>query len=150
MGVRVGHWLSAERAKVFLQAPNVGKMRGKRDRAIKSILVGCGVRRSEVAELKLEDIQERDERWTIPDLFGKGGQVIWCVINEFASKAKLGALAPHDLRRTCARLCHRVGGELKQIQFLLGHVTFKQATELGCKQKLRVSVHDHIGIEPED
>ena len=31
-----------------------------------------------------------------------------------------GRLAPHDLRRTCARLCHSAGGELEQIQFLLG------------------------------
>lgn len=43
------------------------------------------------------------------------------------------------------------GGELEQIQLLLGHVSV-QTTEkyLGCKQKLRVAVNDHIGIEPED
>ena len=54
-------------------------------------------------------------------------------------------------RRTCARLCYVAGGELEQIQFLLGHVSV-QTTEkyLGCKQKLRVAVNDHIGIEPED
>jgi len=41
------------------------------------------------------------------------------------------------------------GGELDQIQFLLGHVSI-QTTEqyLGCKQKLRVAVNDRIGIEP--
>ena len=52
-------------------------------------------------------------------------------------------------RRTCARLCHLAGGELDQIQFLLGHVSI-QTTEqyLGCKQKLRVAVNDKIGIEP--
>ncbi|HCC59316.1 MAG TPA: hypothetical protein DEQ47_19050 [Solibacterales bacterium] len=53
---------------MLVQAPNVGMMRGKRDRAIISVLVGCGLRRSEVAELKLEDIQQRDERWVILDL----------------------------------------------------------------------------------
>ena len=44
-------------------------------------------------------------------------------------------LAPHDLRRSCARFCHAAGGELEQIQFLLGHVSV-QTTEryLGCKQ----------------
>ena len=59
-------------------------------------------------------------------------------------------LAPHDLRRTCARLCHLAGGELDQIQFLLGHVSI-QTTEryLGCKQKLRVAVNDRLGIEPD-
>ena len=57
---------------------------------------------------------------------------------------------PHDLRRTCARLCHLAGGELDQIQFLLGHVSI-QTTEryLGCKQKLRIAVNDRLGIEPD-
>ena len=59
------------------------------------------------------------------------------------------AWTPHDLRRTCARLCHLAGGELDQIQFLLGHVSI-QTTEryLGCKQKLRCAVNDTLGIEP--
>ena len=54
------------------------------------------------------------------------------------------------LRRTCARLCHAAGGELEQIQFLLGHVSI-QTTEryLGCKQRIRSAVNDRIGIEPE-
>jgi site-specific recombinase XerD len=49
----------------------------------------------------------------------------------------------------CARLCHLNGGELDQIQFLLGHVSI-QTTEhyLGCKQKLRYAVNDKMGIEP--
>ena len=59
-------------------------------------------------------------------------------------------LAPHDLRRTCARLCHLAGGELDQIQFLLGQLSI-QTTEryLGCKQRLRCAVNDTLGIEPE-
>jgi hypothetical protein len=58
-------------------------------------------------------------------------------------------LAPHDLRRTCARLCHASGGELEQIQFLLEHVSV-QTTEryLGCKQRIQSAVNDRIGIEP--
>ena len=67
-----------------------------------------------------------------------------------AARAGIDKLAPHDLRRTCARLCHLPGGELDQIQFLLGHVSI-QTTEryLGCKQKLRVAVNDQLGIEPD-
>ena len=60
----------------------------------------------------------------------------------------LAMIAPHDLRRTCARLCHQAGGELEQIQFLLGHVSI-QTTEryLGCKQRFCDAVNDHIGLE---
>ena len=46
-------------------------------------------------------------------------------------------LLPHDLRRTCAKLCHVNGGELEQIQFLLGHVSVLTTERyLGCKQNL--------------
>jgi integrase len=65
-----------------------------------------------------------------------------------AKRGGLQNLAPHDLRRTCARLRHLAGGELEQIQFLLGHVSV-QTTEryLGCKQKLRHAVNDLIGLD---
>jgi integrase len=71
------------------------------------------------------------------------------VVKDAAARAGIEKLAPHDLRRTCARLCHLAGGELDQIQFLLGHVSI-QTTEryLGCEQKLRIAVNDKIGIEP--
>ena len=67
-----------------------------------------------------------------------------------AASANIDKLAPHDLRRTCARLCHLAAGELDQIQFLLGHVSIQTTDRyLGCKQKLRVAVNDTLGIEPE-
>jgi integrase len=37
-------------------------------------------------------------------------------------------IAPHDLRRTCAKLCRAAGGELEQIQLLLRHASV-QTTE---------------------
>jgi integrase len=76
-------------------------------------------------------------------------KVVWHVVRQYAKKAGIEQLAPHDLRRTCARLCHRAGGELDQIQFLLGHVSV-QTTEryLGCKQRIRNAVNDQIGIQP--
>ena len=84
-------------------------------------------------------------------IWGEGMTVkaIWHIVKEAASGAGVANLAPHDLRRTCARLCHASGGELEQIQFLLGHVSV-QTTEryLGCKQRIRSAVNDHIGIEP--
>ena len=58
------------------------------------------------------------------------------IVKANAKSCGLPSVAPHDLRRTCARLCHQAGGELDQIQFLLGHVSI-QTTEryLGCKQR---------------
>jgi integrase len=81
---------------------------------------------------------------------GMSPKVLWDVVRAAAARAGIDKLAPHDLRRTCARLCHLAGGELDQIQFLLGHVSI-QTTEryLGCKQKLRSAVNDRLGIEPD-
>jgi len=76
-------------------------------------------------------------------------KVFWYVVRNFAKSLGIENIAPHDLRRTFARLCHVAGGELEQIQFLLGHVSV-QTTEryLGSKQKIRDAVNDRIGIEP--
>ena len=76
-------------------------------------------------------------------------KVIWSIVKDAASNSGLSGVAPHDLRRTCAKLCHEAGGELEQIQFLLGHVSV-QTTEryLGCKQRFRNAVNDHTGLEP--
>jgi integrase len=84
-------------------------------------------------------------------VFGDGisEKAIWHVVKCSASKAGIPALAPHDLRRTCARLCRSAGGELDQIQLLLGHVSI-QTTEqyLGSRQRIRSAINDRIGIEP--
>lgn len=81
---------------------------------------------------------------------GFTAKVIWSIVRGAALDCGFGVLAPHDLRRTCARLCHQAGGELEQIQFLLGHVSI-QTTEryLGCKQRLSNAVNDQIGLEPD-
>jgi site-specific recombinase XerD len=71
--------------------------------------------------------------------------VVWYVVKGCCAKAGLERIAPHDLRRTCAKLCHSSGGELEQIQFLLGHASV-QTTEryLGCKQNLGHPVNDRF------
>src|ERR1700686_3207511 len=197
LGVRLGNWLTAEQGITLWQAPDRERLKGKRDRALLSVLLACGLRRHELAELAVDHLQQREGHWAIVNLSGKGGHVrtvpvpdwvhcelstwmeaagikgervfrgvssagkswgdgvteklAWHVVKEFATKTGVASLAPHDLRRTCARLCRVAGGELEQIQFLLGHVSV-QTTEryLGCKQKIRDAVNDRLGIEPAD
>jgi site-specific recombinase XerD len=195
LGTRLGNWLTQREASILWQLPDISKLKGKRDRAILAVLLGCGLRRRELAELTLKHIQQRDERWAIIDLMGKGGHIrtvplpswikvildewlcaggieggklfrgvcragvlwgdgiseklVWHVVKEYAGKMGLPRLAPHDLRRSCARLCHSAGGELEQIQFLLGHVSVSTTERyIGCKQRLRQAVNDSLGLEP--
>ena len=77
-------------------------------------------------------------------------KLVWHVVKAFSGKIGVGKLAPHDLRRSCARLCRAAGGELEQIQFLLGHVSV-QTTEryLGCTQRISSAVNHRIGIGPD-
>src|ERR1035441_9521586 len=75
IGVRVGNWLSVQQAQRLLNAPDVSTNKGLRDRAMLAILLGCGLRRSEVAALTMKHIQQRDNRRTIVDLVGKHGRV---------------------------------------------------------------------------
>ena len=82
-------------------------------------------------------------------VWGKGisQNVVWYVVKTCCERAGLDHIAPHDLRRTCAKLCHTSGGELEQIQFLLGHASV-QTTEryLGCKQNLGHPVNDLFNL----
>lgn len=80
---------------------------------------------------------------------GMTEKAVWHIVRDSANRIGLEKLAPHDQRRTCARLCRAADRGLEQIQFLLGHVSI-QATEryLGCKQRIRSAVNDRIGIEP--
>jgi len=193
LGVRIGNWLTIDQSRALL-AESLNGLRGKRDRAVLALLIGCGLRRAELVGLGMEDFQVREEHWVIADLIGKGKHIrtvpvpvwakravdewidaakidqgaifrrvsrqekvrgegltpkaIWHIVKAAAKRADIKNLAPHDLRRTCARLCHLAGGELEQIQFLLGHASV-QTTEqyLGCKQKLRHAVNDNLGLE---
>jgi len=76
-----------------------------------------------------------------------GEKVVWQMLRGDAAEIGIPGIAPHDLRRTCAKLCRAAGGELEQIQLLLGHASV-QTTEryLGTKQDLVHAPNDAIKL----
>jgi integrase len=75
LGRRVGNWLTVTEGEQLLAGLDRQTLCGKRDAAIVSLLLGCGLRRSEVVGLRTSDLQRRDGRWAIADLVGKAGHV---------------------------------------------------------------------------
>jgi integrase len=192
-GTRLGNWLTREQAKELLAVPDRSKLKGKRDYVIIALLVGCALRRRELATLNIEDIQLREGRWVIIDLRGKGGRIrtvavpiwvkqginawmtaakieegrllrpvsksgkilrdelgdwaIWSVVEQSSKQIGIEHFGAHDLRRTCAKLCRKNGGDLEQIKFLLGHSSI-QTTEryLGSDQEIAIAVNDNLGL----
>jgi site-specific recombinase XerD len=74
-------------------------------------------------------------------------KVVWQLLQPYAKTAGVPGIAPQDLRRSCAKLCRAAGGELVQIQLLLGHASV-QTTEryLGTKQDLVHAPNDAIKL----
>ena len=71
----MGNWLTKEQARELLMVPTRNTLKGERDYAILALLVGCGLRRRELAGLDVENIQMRENRWVLADLRGKGGRI---------------------------------------------------------------------------
>jgi site-specific recombinase XerD len=74
-GVRIGKWLNAARVRELLGIPDSGSVKGKRDRAVLAVLIGCGLRRAEVAAVSVEQFRIVEDRWVIADLVGKHGRI---------------------------------------------------------------------------
>jgi site-specific recombinase XerD len=74
-GRRTGQWLTRSQAEELLAMPDAATNKGKRDRVVVALLVGCGLRRSELTHLKFEDVRQRDGRWVILNLRGKGNRL---------------------------------------------------------------------------
>jgi integrase len=178
---------------------------GVRDRAILGVLIGCGLRRDEAANLTFEHLQQRDGRWVIVDLVGKGRRVRtvpvpgWAklLIDRWAREAELSTgpvfrrfrkgdrlvyevtpagegrpapmsadaiadavttyarplgwtVAPHDLRRTFAKLARSGQAPLEQIQLALGLQNIQTTQRyLGSELDLADAACDRLGIRLE-
>ena len=72
---------------------------------------------------------------------------VWSLVEQAAKQIGIEHFGAHDLRRTCAKLCRKNGGDLEQIKFLLGHSSI-QTTEryLGSEQEIAVAVNDNLGL----
>jgi site-specific recombinase XerD len=73
-GTKAGNWLTLDQARALLNAPD-GTIRGKRDKAVLALLLGCGLRRVELAKLAWDQLKQRDSRWMLIDIKGKGGRI---------------------------------------------------------------------------
>jgi site-specific recombinase XerD len=72
LGRKSGNWLTRNQAQELVNAASKTDLRGWRDGAILGLLLGCGLRRSEMVGLTLDQLRTRDGRWVIVDLIGKG------------------------------------------------------------------------------
>lgn len=192
-GRRTGNWLTREEAQAWLNTPDTRTLKGKRDRALLAVLIGCGLRRAEAASLSFDHVQQRDGRWVLVDLVGKRdkirsvpmpgwakaaidewsrtagvseglvfravnkgdrvvgdgitAQAIYNIIVGYAADLEKKAVAPHDLRRTFAKLAHKGGAPIDQIQLSLGHESIQTTEEyLGVEQDLTDAPCDHLGL----
>lgn len=93
----MGDWLTRDQAKELLRVPDRSTLKGKRDYAALALLVGCALRRRELAALDIADVQQREGRWVIADLCGKGNRIrtvavpLWVktAINAWLKEAEL-------------------------------------------------------------
>ena len=74
-GTRLGNWRTQEQTKELLAVPDRATLKGKRDYVILALLVGCALRRQELASLDVETIQLREGRWVLADLAGKARRI---------------------------------------------------------------------------
>jgi len=98
-GRRVGNWLTKKEAITLLRKPKLNTLKGLRDRAVLAIFLGSGLRRSEAAKLKFEDVQMLEGRWVLLDIIGKRNKVrtvpiaSWCymAIQEWSEASGLSS-----------------------------------------------------------
>jgi site-specific recombinase XerD len=196
-GRKLGNWLSVEDATKILNQPDTSTPAGLRDRAILGLLLGAGLRRSEVVGLEMSHFEKRDGRWMLIGVKGKHGRTrnipipdwVKALVDQWTERAEIKSgivvrpvswskkkfwirdermdtsslfqivkkygknigrfqIAPHDLRRTFARLAYEGNAPIKQIQLALGHANQSTTeTYVNAQQDLQIAPGDVLGIE---
>ena len=105
-GRKIGHWLERDDAERLIREPmrlaqqeEIAYLKALRDRAILAVMIGAGLRRSEVAHLRFEHIQQREGRWIIANLIGKGEKPRSFGIPNWVKRALDGWTETAGLRR---------------------------------------------------
>jgi site-specific recombinase XerD len=141
LGVRTGNWLTKSEAQKLLNSPDINTLKGLRDRAILAVMLGGGLRRSEIAMLMIEHIQQRDGRWVIVDLVGKRNHIRSVPIPAWTKKAIDEWLAAADI--TTGFIFHSI----RRGNHLAGNSMTDQAIQDVVKDyaavcKFNLSAHD--------
>jgi site-specific recombinase XerC len=97
LGFRTGNWLSAEECSAVLSHAHGTTLRAKRDYAMLAVLFGCGLRRSELVGLEMNEVQMRQGHWAVMDLVGKGGHIAQC---PFRSGSRLHSTSGQERRES--------------------------------------------------
>lgn len=86
----------------------------------------------------------RSGKITYPHL---DSRAVHAICSPYAADLGFGIIAPHDLRRTFAKLAYRGGAQLDQISMSLGHESIETTQRyLGIEQSFTDAPCDHLGL----
>jgi site-specific recombinase XerD len=132
LDVRVGNWLTPAQGKLLLERSDTATLWGKRNHAILAMLIGCGLRRSELLSLAMDSIQVRKEHWVIADLKGRAGHVRTVPVPQWVKAAV-------DVWSTAAEITKGTLSERSEFAYGLWRESRRVATSrrfFGALQKL--------------
>jgi integrase len=133
--------ISREQAKELLAVADRSTLKGKRDYVILALLVGCALRRNELAELDVETIQQREARWVLADPEGKGRRIRTVAVPIWVKHGINAWMAAAGIDK--GRLLRSISksGKLNRDSLSDWAVWY-----LGSDQEIAVAVNDNLGL----
>ena len=140
-GRKLGNWLTKPQAEAMLRSPNQSTLKGCRDRALLAVLLGAGLRRAEVAGLTVGQLQQREGRWVLVDVRGKGNKtrtvaVAAWVAGDIARWLGVAGIADGRIFRAMRRGDHVAGVGLSE------QAVFDVVCEYAAQIGVTVKPHD--------
>ena len=136
-GVRIGNWLTVPASRSARERTEHRNAQRQARSRVAGVMLGCGLRREETAALTLEHIQQRDGRWVIVDLVGKGARVRSVPMPSWAkaavdvwvpSRFHRGPCVPaSEQGRTCVRRPNDSPSGVQYRQSLCGSIGHEEA-----------------------